>query len=96
MAEGTPSFDRTKARILIVDDQETNRLLLSRRLRMEHYEEITEAADGEEALALLEKAPFDVILLDMIMPKIEGYEVLCAVKKNPALRHIPIIMISAD
>jgi signal transduction histidine kinase len=96
MAEVTPSFDRTKARILIVDDQETNRLLLARRLHMENYEEITEAADGQEVLALLEKTPFDIILLDMIMPKIGGYEVLCAVKKDPALRHIPIIMISAE
>ncbi|MDR1267795.1 MAG: response regulator [Holosporales bacterium] len=92
----TQSFDRTQARILIVDDQETNRMILERRLRMDHYEEITQAADGKEALALLETNTYDVILLDMIMPEIGGYEVLCSVKKDPNLRHIPIIMISAD
>ncbi|MDR0406949.1 MAG: response regulator [Holosporales bacterium] len=99
MVVGTPtqaSFDRTQARILIVDDQEMNRMILERRLRMDHFSAITQTADGQEALKLLESALFDVILLDMVMPNIGGYDVLCAVKQNPDLQDIPVIMISAE
>ncbi|MDR2416684.1 MAG: response regulator [Holosporales bacterium] len=96
-ATQTPqSLDRTQARILIVDDQETNRMILERRLRMDNFSEIAQAADGREALTQLERAPFDAVLLDMIMPEMGGYEALCAIKQNPDLQHIPVIMISAE
>ena len=81
-------------RILVVDDHESNRDLLSRRLTRDGHV-VTVAADGAEALRLAETEPFDLILLDLIMPGISGYEVLGRLKRDPRLRDIPVIMISA-
>ncbi|MGB3718300.1 MAG: guanylate cyclase [Proteobacteria bacterium] len=81
-------------RILVVDDHESNRDLLSRRLTRDGHV-VTVAADGAEALRLAETHPFDLILLDLIMPGISGYEVLGRLKRDPRLRDIPVIMISA-
>ncbi len=88
--------DRAAAtcRILVVDDQESNRDLLSRRLSRDGHEVIT-AAHGEEALRLIEEEPFDLILLDLLMPGITGYDVLGRLKSDPRHRDIPVIMISA-
>lgn len=83
------------AAILIVDDDEMNRYTLARRLRREGYQDLTEAADGITALALLRSHPFDLVLLDVMMPGMNGYEVLRTLKSDPALRGIPVIMISA-
>ncbi|WP_026872538.1 adenylate/guanylate cyclase domain-containing protein [Inquilinus limosus] len=83
------------AAILIVDDDETNRYTLARRLRREGYEDLTEAADGVAALALLRSRRFDLVLLDVMMPGMDGYEVLRTLKSDPALGDIPVIMISA-
>lgn len=83
------------AAILIVDDDEMNRYTLARRLRREGYHDLTEAADGLTALALLRNQPFDLVLLDVMMPGMNGYEVLRTLKSDPALRGIPVIMISA-
>ncbi|MGK9165741.1 response regulator [Inquilinus limosus] len=83
------------AAILIVDDDETNRYTLARRLRREGYEDLTEAADGAAALALLRSRRFDLVLLDIMMPGMDGYEVLRTLKLDPALSDIPVIMISA-
>ncbi|MDM0033664.1 SpoIIE family protein phosphatase [Variovorax sp. J22P271] len=82
------------ARALVVDDNEMNRDVLSRRLqRSGHAVEVVDS--GERALARLRTQPFDLILLDVMMPGIDGYEVLARLKQDPALRHIPVIMISA-
>ncbi|MDR6288019.1 MULTISPECIES: adenylate/guanylate cyclase domain-containing protein [Inquilinus] len=81
--------------ILIVDDDETNRYTLARRLRRQGYENLTEAADGAAALALLRTRPFDLVLLDVMMPGMDGYEVLQTLKSDTALRDIPVVMISA-
>src|SRR5262245_66696858 len=81
-------------RILVVDDNETNRDLLCRRLEREGLT-ATAARDGREALDLLGKADFDLVLLDIVMPVVDGYEVLCRVKSTPAWRDIPVVMISA-
>jgi CheY-like chemotaxis protein len=82
------------ARILVVDDVEMNRDVLSRRLeRLGHS--IVTANDGREALDVMRTQPFDLVLLDIMMPEMNGYEVLEALKQDPALRHIPVIMISA-
>ena len=82
------------ARALVVDDNEMNRDVLSRRLqRSGHAVEVVES--GERALARLQVQSFDLILLDVMMPGIDGYEVLARLKQDPALRHIPVIMISA-
>ncbi len=68
------------AAILIVDDDEMNRYTLARRLRREGYQDLTEAADGLTALALLRGHSFDLVLLDVMMPGMNGYEVLRTLK----------------
>lgn len=88
MTEATP------ARILVVDDNEMNRDMLSRRLERQGYE-VSIAENGLRALELMQENPFDLVLLDIMMPRMTGYEVLEHVKADDALRDIPIIMISA-
>jgi len=84
----------TQYAVLIVDDNEMNRDLLSRRLDRQGYD-ISLAADGQQALDMLAENQFDLILLDIMMPEINGYQVLEKMKTDTALRHIPVIMISA-
>ena len=81
-------------RILVVDDHESNRDLLSRRLRREGHE-VTTAASGEEALELVGNQPFELILLDLLMPGMSGYDVLGRLKSDPLHRDVPVVMISA-
>ncbi len=81
--------------LLIVDDNEDNRYTLTRRLQREGYENLTTAADGQQALELLGARPFDLVLLDVMMPGLNGYEVLERMRGDTRLRHIPVIMISA-
>jgi class 3 adenylate cyclase len=83
------------ARILVVDDNEDNRFTLVRRLKRSGYEKIEVAADGRQALARLSEQPFDLVLLDIMMPEMDGYEALGLIKRDFHLRHIPVIMISA-
>jgi adenylate cyclase len=93
----TPNARRDQSissRILVVDDMEANRELLSRRLSRDGHM-LTVANDGHSALELLSRAEFDLVLLDLMMPDINGFDVLRRLKENPALRHIPVIMISA-
>ena len=81
--------------LLIVDDNEDNRYTLRRRLNREGYKNLTMASNGREALDKLKAQPFDLVLLDIMMPDMNGYEVLEQVKATPALRDIPTIMISS-
>ena len=81
--------------LLVVDDNENNREMLSRRLAREGYKQVTVAADGRQALELLATQPFDLVLLDIMMPEVNGYQVLETLKADPARRDIPVIMISA-
>jgi DNA-binding response OmpR family regulator len=91
----SPGTDRTAlGRILIVDDNESNRDMLFRRLRHEGYN-ICVGTSGHEALALLSTETVDLILLDVMMPGINGYDVLKELKANTTWRDIPVIMISA-
>jgi len=83
------------ARILVVDDVEDNRHLLTRRLTREGYREIATAADGEEALALIAETDFDLVLLDVMMPKCDGYQVLERLRAGGQLHELPVIVISA-
>ena len=80
-------------RVLIVDDGEMNRKVL--RAALERAGHTTEqAANGRAALELLADRPVDVVLLDLVMPEMDGYETLAAIKANEALRHLPVIVIS--
>ncbi|MBC8100383.1 MAG: response regulator [Armatimonadetes bacterium] len=80
--------------ILVVDDNEMNRDMLARRLDRQQYR--TETADnGERALEMMREQSFDLVLLDIMMPRMNGYQVLEIAKADDALRNTPIIMISA-
>src|SRR5262249_38877769 len=81
--------------LLGVGDSEDNRFAVSRRVARQGYLNVTTAADGQQALELLKSRPFDLVLLDIMMPKVNGYEVLAAMKASERLRHVPVIMISA-
>ena len=80
--------------VLVVDDNEVNRDLLARRLQRQGHA-VTVAEDGLQALELMRSAPFDLVLLDIMMPHMNGYQVLENLKADEKLRHIPVIMISA-
>jgi len=82
------------ARILVVDDNETNRDILVTRLEKNGYQTL-QAADGEEALASAAQHLPDLILLDVEMPKLDGFEVCRRLKKDPALPFVPIILCTA-
>ncbi len=81
-------------RILIVDDNETNRDILRARLEPHGYD-LIEAADGEQALAAARKQRPDLILLDVMMPKIDGIEVCRQLKADAALPFMPIVLVTA-
>jgi class 3 adenylate cyclase len=81
--------------LLVVDDNEDNRYTLTRRLTREGYTNVTTANDGRQALELLQSRSFDLVLLDIMMPELNGYQVLEHLKASPELRHLPVIMISA-
>jgi len=80
--------------VLVVDDIESNRDVLSRRLRHQGYAVAT-AENGRQALEKLRIDTFDLVLLDIMMPEMDGYEVLQRIKADEALRHIPVLVISA-
>lgn len=83
-----------EAHLLVVDDNEMNRDVLARRLsRLGH--QISVAEDGEEALQKVRAVSYDLVLLDIMMPKLSGYEVLEQIKADPRTRDTPVIVISA-
>lgn len=82
------------ARILVADDNPHNRMLLAARLRRQKYE-VETVIDGQAALDLLALEPFDLVLLDIMMPRLNGFRTLEAIKADERLRELPVIMISA-
>jgi len=80
--------------VLVVDDDAGNRDILQRRLQRLGLG-VTQAESGPRALALLAGAAFDLVLLDVMMPEMDGFEVLSRIKQDPATRDIPVIVISA-
>ena len=81
--------------LLVVDDNEDNRYTLTQRLKRQGYADVVTANDGRQALELLRARPVDLVLLDIMMPELNGYQVLAEIKADDQLRHIPVIMISA-
>jgi diguanylate cyclase (GGDEF)-like protein len=81
-------------RILIADDDPANRDLLRRRLACEGHH-VVEAKNGLEVLALLKEQDCDLVLLDIMMPDMDGFQTLATLKQEPQLRELPVIMISA-
>jgi PAS domain S-box-containing protein len=90
----TPYDAERPARILIVDDERHNRELLQVMLGPEKFV-LQTAASGEEALAMVAEHPPDLVLLDIMMPGINGYQVAGEIKGNPATKNIPVIMLTA-
>ena len=81
--------------LLVVDDNEDNRYTLTRRLKRQGYDNVVSAEHGRHALDLLAARPVDLVLLDIMMPEMNGYEVLEKMKADPKLRDVPVVMISA-
>ncbi len=83
-----------RGRMLVVDDDRINRMMLERALTQQGYAVAT-AENGRQALEMLGAELFDVVLLDILMPELDGYETLARIKEDSTLRHMPVIMISA-
>jgi class 3 adenylate cyclase len=81
--------------LLVVDDNEDNRYTLTRRLTREGYTNVATANDGRQALEILRSRSFDLVLLDISMPELNGYQVLEQMKADAALSDVPVVMISA-
>jgi len=82
------------ARVLVVDDVPANVKLLEARLSAEYFDVVT-VMSGKEALAVCEHAECDLVLLDVMMPDMDGFEVCRRLKSNPATHHIPVVMVTA-
>ena len=82
------------ARVLVVDDILPNVKLLEAKLASEYYDVLT-ATSGQEALEKVEKESPDLVLLDVMMPGMDGFEVCSTIKQNPKLAHIPVVMVTA-
>jgi len=82
------------ARVLVVDDVPANVKLLEARLSAEYFD-VRTAHSGTEALAICERAECDIVLLDVMMPELDGFEVCRRLKSNPLTHHIPVVMVTA-
>jgi PAS domain S-box-containing protein len=94
MSHSIQVVDHT-ARVLIVDDERQNRRLLEIMLATQGLVLLT-ATSGEEALAMVAQEPPDLILLDVLMPGLDGYQVTSMIKGNPLTKHIPVILVTAE
>jgi signal transduction histidine kinase len=90
----TPSAQKSGKNILIVDDNPINRNLLSKILRAKHYTTV-EAEDGLEALLVLEREPFDLVVSDVLMPNMDGYGLCSEVRRRIEFRNLPFILYTA-
>jgi len=90
-----PEFwEQARGHVLVVDDNKFNRDMLARGLIRQNLH-FALAGNGKQALDMLASGAFDLVLLDILMPEMDGFEVLARIKENPALAHVPVIMISA-
>jgi len=81
------------AKILIIEDDKFLRELMARKLNQENFD-VTEALDGEEGIEKVKETVPDLVLLDLILPGIDGFEVLSKIKEDPATASIPVIILS--
>jgi CheY-like chemotaxis protein len=87
-------MNENNCRVLVVDDNRINRLKLTRALDKEDYD-LSEASGGQEALDMLRSQVFHLVLLDILMPDVDGFQVLEQMQSDGQLREIPVIMVSA-
>ena len=90
MADG----QKKEKTILVVEDEEDIRTLLAMRLKVSHFQVLT-AGDGDEGLAVIREKKPDLVILDLMLPKITGYELCRMIKFDENLKSIPIIILSA-
>jgi two-component system sensor histidine kinase/response regulator len=94
-SDGTaPGVADLRGHLLVVDDDPANREVLCRRLERQGHE-VQTVSSGRDAMRIIGEADFDLVLLDIMMPEMDGYEVLSRIKSDSALQHIPVVMISA-
>jgi class 3 adenylate cyclase len=89
-----PTAAQYSGRVLVVDDDAINREMMARRLQRSGYT-ITMAENGRVALDLLKQRDFDLVLLDIVMPELDGFHTLEFIKADPKLRYLPVIMLTA-
>src|SRR5437899_12972386 len=82
------------ARVLVVDDVPANVRLLEARLTAEYFD-VAVAMSGPEALAICASTQCDIVLLDVMMPEMDGFEVCRRLKADPTTHHIPVVMVTA-
>ncbi|MDA9981676.1 response regulator [Gammaproteobacteria bacterium] len=82
------------SRVLVVDDNRVNRIKATRALKTGNYD-VSEAAGGQEALDMLRGQVFHLVLLDILMPEVDGFQVLEQMQNDQQLAQIPVIMVSA-
>ena len=85
-----------KIKVLIVDDFSTMRRICKHLLKQIGFTNIVEADDGTTALNVLRKESVDLVLTDWNMPKMNGLELLKTIRKDPNLKHLPVIMVTAE
>ncbi len=94
VAERVPIGAQSRGHLLVVDDNSTNRDMLTRRLERLGYT-VDQACDGRAALEMIRAQSFDLVLLDIMMPVMDGYQTLEQIKADPQLHHLPVIVLSA-
>ncbi len=83
-------------KILVVDDFSTMRRIIRNLLKEIGYEDIEEAEDGQQAFNKLKLMTFDFVVTDINMPNMNGFQLLSAIKKDPALAALPVLMVTAE
>ncbi len=94
-APGAQAISSRPARILVTDDSDETRLMVTKIIQKMSKWETLEARDGEEALKIIQTDKPDLLVLDIMMPNMDGYEVLQEIKSNPELENIPVLIFSA-
>jgi two-component system chemotaxis response regulator CheY len=88
--------DLSEVRFLVVDDFSTMRRVMRALLRDIGFERTEVAEDGAVALEMLRKSKFDFVVTDIMMPNMNGFELLAAIKADDNLRHLPVLMVTAE